>query len=297
MEPDTPPARRRRVFGLLSAGWWAGIGGIAAVIALVPVVINKWDGSPTDGSSTSDPSSVAIDGYCNAQGTGNSANCTFVPSPQSMAEVKFRRDSNTIVTFFAGTPDELPTPPDYQHAFGHCQDWDTWLRTTPGMYLVDAGVDVQLQTGEPDLITVTAVRVEIFKRTPVDPGTGTVIQCAYGGGSNSYYTVDVDTVHQTTTVTEGELVGGRPQQMPPASISLDQKGFRTVRIGLSSLEGHLYEGRIVVSVIVNGASKDLAVGSPEVPLRWIQRDSRFGGTYYDWDMQIRTWVKDFKPGS
>ena len=44
------------------------------------------------------------------------------------------------------------------------------------------------------------------------------------------------------------------------SITLADKGFETVRIGLSSMEGQLYEGRIVVTVIVNGAEKKLGVG-------------------------------------
>jgi hypothetical protein len=289
----------RRITGVLSASWWVGLAGIAAILALVPIAVASWGGSDPQQTSPS-PGSNVIAGDCNAQGTNNTVACNILPTPPSMAAVKYGLSGDNFHMFFAGQPGELPTPPDFELATGHCKDWGDWLQATPGMYMVGPSVDVQLQAGEPDLVTVTNVEVEIFKRTPIASNAGTVIQCSYGGGSNSYYLVNVDTVARSTTLVEDALSGAEPIPMPPASITLAEKGFETVRIGLSSMEGQLYEGRIVVTVIVNGAEKKLGVGSPQAPLKWIQSDSRFaigspGYTYHDWSMVERRWVKDLSP--
>jgi hypothetical protein len=282
---------------------WQGVGAVVAIIALVIAIpaacsagAGTGGGRPASEVSSAASSPGGISGNCNAQGSNNTVTCANIaPSPASYAEIKPKLGYGQIFAYFDGTPDRLPTPPDYQSPSGHCTDWDSWLRTTPDMYLVDPDINVELQAGEQDLVVLTSITAEIFDRKAPAAGTGVPIQCMYGGGSNSYYEVSVDTVTRKTTVVENPVDGGRPKPMPPASISLTSKGYTDVAVGIRSLVGHLYTGMIVIAAKLNGKDQTYHIGSTERPLRWFATDADLTASHYDWDVTKHAWVKGFNP--
>ena len=78
----------RRFTGVLSAPWWAGLAGVAAILALVPIAVASCGGSDPQQTSPSTGSHV-IAGDCNAQGTNNTVACNILPTPPAMADVKY----------------------------------------------------------------------------------------------------------------------------------------------------------------------------------------------------------------
>lgn len=252
--------------------------------------------------SISAGSAPAIVGNCNGQGVNIVVTCNL-PAPKS--RVKVTAESAPILGFwFDGTPAELPTPPGYDRASAHCTDWDKWLRDTPRIYFENPAIDFALETGEPDQIVIRKIEMAIYKRTARTVGSGTWVQCNWGGGSNTFYLADVDTATRKTTVQEFAEFGPDPDardrtyELPPGTISLSGMGESTVRIGVSSLAAYKYEGAMVVTASVNGEETIYTIGSRDKPFRWISpAGSEAGptGPHHGWDAERRRWVEDFQP--
>jgi hypothetical protein len=201
-----------------------------------------------------------------------------------------------------GTADQLPTPPGYQLPSGHCGEWDQWIRTTPTIYFDNPATDLRLQAGQSDIVLISKIEVQIYRRTARTIGSGTWIKCNWGGGSDVFYNVKVDTVKRTTTVQEQNLDSADEQtfEMPPRSIGLSDKGHQEARIFVQSQPGYRYEGALVISATVNGKDVTYTVGSRDKPVRWItdgsaEVDGAPGTTYYGWDQRQRRWIREFQP--
>lgn len=244
----------------------------------------------------------SINGSCNAQGVNIVITCNL-PEPKSRVKVTAAA-APIIGVWFDGTPDQLPTPPDYTMASAHCTEWDRWFRDTPQVYFDNPVIDFALETGVPDQIVIRKIEMEIYRRTLRTVGSGTWIQCNWGGGSNNFYVVDVDTAERSTTVQEFAEFGPDPDAedrtypMPPGTISLSGIGETTVRIGVNSLAQYKYEGAMVVTASVNGEETVYTIGSRDKPVRWIssaEGDGELTSSHYGWDVNRRRWVKDFQP--
>jgi hypothetical protein len=254
-------------------------------------------GSPTQGSIT---------GNCNGQGINIVITCNL-PAPPSRAKILVG-SASFYGFWFDSLPDQLPTPPPYEMSGAHCTEWDKWIRETDGAYFTNPQTDLALETGVPDQIVIRKIEVDIYQRTPRAIGSGTWIQCNWGGGDNTFYEVEVNTATRAVTVREfGEFNADagpddphedREYPMPPASISLKGMGNSSVRIGIQSLAGYKYEGALVVTASINGKEVKYTVGSKDKPLKWITPGADEGGDShpsYGWDQAQKRWVKDFYP--
>ncbi|GAA0905036.1 hypothetical protein Vau01_066300 [Virgisporangium aurantiacum] len=221
----------------------------------------------------------------------------MTPLPQSRGRVSLAIH-NVVTAFFSGTPDQLPTPPNYplDAAQGHCDDWSEWLTGTDGIYLFDPSVGLTLEAGSDDLVVIKRVDVEVFRR--VSAGSGTIIKCLYGGGSNLGYSITVDTLKTETRFEAFD--SDETGRMPPASISLGNAGSESADIGISSPPGNLYEGSIKVSVIINNKPDVITIGTAQRPFRWhsgLVSGADPDGPKYDWHPLQERWVRDFDPFS
>lgn len=257
-------------------------------------------GVPTaEGSPGASPGSIA--GNCNAQGVNISITC-ITTVPLSIAKISAVGAPN-FGFWFDGTPGELPIPPGFLGPGAQCRDWDNWIRDTPRFYFEDPATDLGMEAGEPDLVVIKSVDVEIFSRDRRQSGGGTWVQCAWGGGGEILYSVTVDTLAQKTTVWQDpEAEGGdgemREFQMPPGSITLASKGYANARISIKSPSGYRYSGAVTVRASINGDPVTYRIGDKERPLRWtttVDNESSVGSASYGWDASARRWVKGYKP--
>lgn len=243
-----------------------------------------------------------ITGNCNAQGVNISVTCTM-PAPASLARITV--EGAPIDRFwFDGPPDRLPTPPGFQSPGAQCQDWDPWIKETPTFYYSQPETDFSIEAGEPDLIVVNSIDVLIYERTQRPAGSGTWVQCAWGGGALTFYNVTVDTVKRETRVWEDVVAGGDTEDPKPAyvlrpgSITLSEKGFANVRIGIESQPGYKYSGSLVIKASVNGKAVTYTIGSKDKPLRWTTPapgESPDTVTEHGWDDTRRRWVRGYNP--
>ena len=257
----------------------------------------------TDKQSTAPSNSTVVQNQeitgndnCIGQGTGNTIVCP--PKARSFGNVTL--ESHKIITaFFAGPPDQLPVPPAYpvEATQGHCDEWREWLASDSRIYMTSPIFEIGMTAGHDDLVVVKDVRVEIFKRTPATPGT--TIKCLYGGGSNAGVNVYVDTAAQRTTFQPFE--SDEVTEMPPGSLTLGQgdAGFSNAAVMVKSMDGFLYEGRLVVEAIVNNKPETIRWGSQQQPFRWLSDESgQFTAEYgkeWDWNPVTARWVQGLDP--
>jgi len=293
----TPPGRVRLFLG---HHWWQGIAAIAGVAAIfVPLIVSGEDEKPASGASPSQrpAPSVAIQGDCNAQGHGNHVNCVFPPAAKSLGRV-FLDWSGSVSFLFAGGVGELPVPPDYpaSQATGHCEEWGDWLSRQPKVYTILPSVTMGLLSGEPDLVVVRKIEAQVFERRQITGKQPVVdIRCQYGAdGADLGHNVTVDTRNNSTELID--LESGDVAPLPPASLSLSGRGYKTVKIDIVSRQGFLYKGMIAITAIINGKEQQISLGSPGRPFKWLGGDQdhldplAIRAPGYDWSTRSRRWV-------
>jgi hypothetical protein len=158
------------------------------------------------------------------------------------------------------------------------------------MYNISPYVDLEMLSGDADLVVIKSAEVAIFKRTPSVGGT--VLTCRHFGGDTPTYLIKVDTVAGRTTLStfNGPDQADGPDTMPPASIQLTERGYRHARLTIASKENYLYEGALTVRAVINGVQKTYQIGSTEQPLRWIRTiwDEKTPAPL-DWNTTTRQW--------
>jgi len=247
-------------------------------------------GTPSAGSDGGQASTIQTNsGGCNVQGSGNVVTCA--PGlAQSYGQVSLTYYIDTF--YYTGNAQDLPTPPDYpaEKALDHCEEWQPWIAGNPAMYTIAPYLDLEMLSGDADLVVIKSAAATIFKRTP--SAGGTALTCRHYGGDTPSYTIKVDTVAGRTTLStfDGPDQVDGPDPMPPASIQLTERGYRHARLTISSKENYLYEGALTVRAVINGVEKTYQIGSTEQPLRWVRvlwGDS--SPAPLDWNTTKRQW--------
>ncbi|PWK28029.1 hypothetical protein [Actinoplanes xinjiangensis] len=287
---DVPrPGGRERGWLLLGRPWWQGVGAIAGGVGVVVTILVAYIDSRKDPDP---PPANNINGNCNVQGDGQ-ASCYNVlpPSPVSRAGLKAslsRVHSSRLL--FAGTPDQLPTPPPYtrENAGSHCVAWKDFIDNDPRFYREKISLTVDLSAGEQEQVVIREIRAEIFDRKRISAAV-MPIQCQYGGGSPGGYFITVDTVRSRVTVAPADDLGNEAE-MPPATVSLTEAGYTSSRVSVVSAPGYLYSGKVVIDATINGQERTLEYGDATRPLRWSDDSNLFDSGAYDWDLKGGQWL-------
>ncbi len=259
-------------------------------------------GTPPRPSPPSPPASASVTGDCNAQGSNNNVHCiTQLPTEfESLAGISldWMGDGGSATVLFAGPPEELPDPPSYENPWNHCDEWEEWFGELPEIYRFNSDTLVSVISGQPDVVAIRDVHVEVFSRTE-RPDESTVIQCAYGAGGDHGNIISVDLSTGDTTLEM--LDSGDVSPMPPASLSLSGMDYESALVAIDSTNGYLYEGMITIEAVVNGEDHTFQHGSEAQPLRWVGggldsiAQNEYGGVRYDWAPDDDAWVDDFAP--
>jgi hypothetical protein len=298
--PIVAPKKKRlkSIANLLGRRWWQGVAALLAVIGLAftAVQITKDASSGTDSSSVTDSE---ISGDCNAQGHGNTVDCSSLPDQIGRVEIS---PNNQVGMFlFEGLPNQLPTPPDYtkDNNFMHCHVWERWLMETQNIYSLMPGGLVSAVGGAADQVSIIDYKVIPYSRRPLGKGPFTSIRCDHGGDANFGYYLYYDTMKREAHLRSflpSDESEGPPMPMPPASVNLTGPEHAGIYLEITSSPNYLYEGRLVVTVIINGERKDIAVGSPDQPYRWLSNGSDYDPSHeWDWDPRRHKWIKDYQP--
>lgn len=248
------------------------------------------------------PPEGSIMGDCNAQGSGNNVHCiTVMPRNfESLAGISMDwfGDAGSAQVLFNGGIDELPTPPAYENAWNHCDEWEEWFQEQSNIYRFNTDIHMALNSGEPDVVAIKNVSVDVFSR--IDrPVETTIISCSYGAGGDhgNIITVDVGTGETNLHMMES----GDVSPMPPASLSLQGQGFESALVKTVSTNGYLYEGQIVIDAVINGEQHIFQQGTKEQPVRWVGGgfDAFFeileSSSGVDWHPVNEEWDEEFHP--
>lgn len=286
----------------LSRHWWQGVAGIAALIALAIAILQFTTAAPgrSDGPSPT-PVASGISGNCNAQGSGNTVNCLQTyPSRIGNAELSGFLSN---IFLFDGSPSDLPTPPSFgkSEANWHCPAWETWLTHSPEVYTVDPSALLSTVSGEGEQVAFIDYKVQLVDRKPLKSESKiTYLQCNYGGGGDVGYIAEWNTLQMKATLHDVRTDDGSAAPMPPASLNLNGPQHESVLLNITSQSKYLYSGIMVATVVINGERQDLAIGSPENPLRWVGGKDAWPDSstpMWDWDPVHRSWVKNSAPFS
>lgn len=223
--------------------------------------------------------------------------CAFTDQPESIGAVNFAIDSRYGTWLFAGPPSELPTPPDYpsSEAYYHCDDWEEWLRETPGIYALAPGGLLSLVSGATDQIAVTNVQAQVFTRDPIPVEDFTLIQCNYQADADVGLTITTDTRTRATTLRDNyDLSSGEGSPMPPATAELNGIDSQVAAVVVNS-DSYLYHGTIAADYAINGEQGSVALGNAESPYRWVGGDTSElvnATEAWDWDPIEGAWSSD-----
>ncbi|MDG4789081.1 hypothetical protein O7626_24645 [Micromonospora sp. WMMD1102] len=304
--------------------WWQAAGAIVSVVGVVIAVVALPDGdaaskedmvrTPTSSPLPTSPAPMAdllasptpsvtpapLPGIVcqNGPGNNNTNNCGLLP-PQSIGKISYEF-GYTLFAWFDGSRERVPTPRRGEIRTSDCDDWDDWLTHTPRLYVVDPVIDFGLEGNYADNVVISKVEAKIFERSRLPASAGTLVKCLFGGGSNEFYNVSVDTLTRKTTVEEleaGSSTGRRPYSMPPGSISLSDGGHSGVRILVESPMGFMYEGSVIVTASINGKSQNYEIGSREEPFRWATppQAEEMEPDFVAWNGTKKSWVKNYYP--
>jgi hypothetical protein len=251
--------------------------------------------APTSATPNSPPGSVTC---INGDGSNNTNNCGLLP-PQSIGRISYDFGF-ALFAWFDGPVRDLPPPKAGQVRGSDCDEWGTWLTHTPRLHIVDPVIDFGMEGNFADNVSISKVEARIYQRRKVDATDGTLVKCLFGGGSNAFYNVSVNTERRETTVTEMDLgspTDREPYLMPPASISLSRGGHVGVRITLDSPSNYMYEGSITVTASINGKAKVFHIGAPDQPFRWATpaKADDVDADYVAWDGNNKDWARNFYP--
>ena len=254
--------------------------------------------NPTDSPSGNDPTKK-IEGDCNAHGSGNSVNCVR-ELPDRIGNVELYR--NPAVTYiFDGPVTRLPRPPAYSkdEAYFHCGKWSNLLTRHPDFYTSEPAGGISAVSGQADQVAIVGYEVLIYSRKEIKGRKLTQIRCGYGGGTNNLWEIEYDTRSRKAVLKKFSSGASRGQPVPPASINVTGANYTGVILSIKSSSKYLYSGRVVVTAVINGKRKELAIGSRKYPHKWV--GGAFGNPifestpYWDWDPSKRRWVKNFEP--
>ncbi|MET7970528.1 hypothetical protein [Micromonospora sp. NPDC005305] len=224
--------------------------------------------------------------------------------PQSLGKISYEFGP-VLWALFYGAPGALPKPEGEGSNDSECSHWSSWLSRTADLYVVDPVIDFALEGNDADVVVISKVEAKILSRVPARNENRTFVKCLYGGGSNEFYNVTLNTVTGKAMVREESLGAAedpRPYPLPPAAISLSEGGHTGVRIELDSLGGYFYEGILQATTSINGEEKVISIGSQDAPFRWVTPDNQRFDTipsfnYVGWDPQARRWVDNYSPWS
>ena len=234
----------------------------------------------------------------NGDGDNNTNNCGLLP-PQSIGRISYEF-GYTLWAWLDGPRSKLPTPGGKNVRTSDCDEWGQWLTHTPRIHIVEPVIDFGLEGNVADNLVISKVESDIYKRTKIPSTRGTLVKCLFGGGSDEFYNISVNTASRVTVVTEMDLgspTDKKPYRMPPASISLSDGGHAGIRITLDSLDDYLYEGSITVTGSINGVPKVFKIGSPGQPFRWAtpSEADEIDPEYVAWDGTNKKWSRNFYP--
>lgn len=309
-----PPAAKARRY--LRDPVWQSAGVVVAIIGVLlslpiacseksnrePVVaVPKSSASPSPASATPSPTNTEPAGVTCIQGDGdnNTNNCgnKNVLPPEPTGQIKPTFDF-VMWAWLDGKNGSPPKPTGGEIQSSECDDWGSWLADTPGVHVVDPRIQLGIEGNSTSNLVVSNIYVDLFRRTKIQEGSGTLIKCMFGGGSHSSYEVTIDTVHRKTLVAEldtGTVL--EKYEMPPGSIVLSGGGYAGVRIRLSSLPDYMYEGAITIVGSINGKPAEFKIGSRESPLRWATptRVEDEEPEFIGWNGDAQKWSRKYYP--
>jgi hypothetical protein len=240
-----------------------------------------------------------ISGDCNAKGSGNTVNCNR-PLPDKIGNVEVSGFLGKVF-LFDGPPSSLPRPPAYprSEAIDHCDIWEKWLLERKDVYTLVPGGEVHAVSGKDEQVAIVGYEVELYDRKPIRKKKVTYLACHYGGGDTWAYQLNWDTRTSKATLTDLVQDDAKSVSMPPASVNLVGPSYNGVLLTVTSNAGYLYSGRILVTAVINGERKQLAIGSRDNPHRWVGGDNPYDNykATWDWNPVKKAWEKDFDPFS
>ncbi|RNL86105.1 hypothetical protein [Halostreptopolyspora alba] len=248
-------------------------------------------GAPATGPHTAEGGGDVQDN-CDVEGDDNSVECNFDNSPDyaEVAGVDLYFDYASFL--FAGSPEELPHPPDYPNGEqrGHCDDWRDWVVRQEGVYILWPQVVVEMRAGETEMLTVSEIEVNIVDHGDAPPEV-TRVECQGGAGENFGHQLTYDT--RTRDANLVDEATGDMKPMPPASFTLAGDA-QNAGIRLVSEPGVLYSGVMNISTNINGEDSPASFGSAESPIRWVGMDGdppHMDAPSYVWDISEQKWTQ------
>jgi hypothetical protein len=313
--------------------WWQAAGAILAALALGLTLLGIPDGGAQGNDETSAPSPASGNpnvksppgesapsppnspspsttvppagdtvNCSNGDGNGNTNNCNILPPPP-IGDVSYKMRHSSWA-WFDGPASKLPPPRKGETRLSICAQWNNWLTDTKKLHVVDPLFDVNLIGNRSDRVQITDIQAEVYRRTRLDAGNGTLVKCEFMGGDVSYYFATVNTATGRTTFQKSE--DGQPSgdhrvyEMPPSIIALKEGGYTSAQVALKSLDGWLYEGSIAFTASINGKESTFKIGTVDRPFRWATPQTRDEALdqeapFVAWNGEAARWVKDYSP--
>lgn len=292
-----PGSDLRRFLGL---PFWQGVGALAAILAIIVSIVIAF--LAQQGDSVETRTQVNRDGGCAVQGDGNIVQCAPTAQPKSMGSVKFTWAQGAAGFLFKGAAEDLPKPPPYpaEEINGHCDEWERWRRAEPRVYEVMNQAELSMIGTRIDSVAIREVRTQVFRKIPLSKPY-VFVTCTRGAGLDAGFYIENTLKDNTTTYQDASGEARHP--MPPASAHLGKSGFTSGLVLINSSTDYLYDGKVIIKVVINGVEREYQYGTDAQPLRWVGGGlDRYGKAEtalqtYDWDLGQKTWAKSVSTDS
>ncbi|MEV0318389.1 hypothetical protein ACIBKX_09300 [Streptomyces sp. NPDC050658] len=173
--------------------------------------------------------------------------------------------------------------------------WDDWISSQSNLYALNPGFFINLTGGAEEVVSVTAVRIQVISRQPLK-GTADPVRCWYGAGSGSTaYEIEANTLEGKVHVQKhkADTDYERLPDMPPGSVDLVGQGAAHAKVSSKSKPDHLYSGVIIVEWKKNGKNHKTVIGSKKAPFQWINHERFTDDDTFGWDGG--RWQKGYNP--
>jgi hypothetical protein len=234
---------------------------------------------------------------CTPSRPGIAITCMTPPALKSIDNLSLKWEG-AVSYLFAGRLSSLPRPPQFAayEANGHCDEWANWFSQQKRIYTMLPSFMMDVSSSSGETVIVKRIESQIYRYAELGEERS-LITCQYGAGTNPGHLVTVDTATRVTTWLD--LSTEKTTTIPPTTLQMKGEGeFAGVMVQIESKWGRLYEGTILVTMEVNGQERQLRLGTPKNPFRWLggtrapnEPDLTAGDPAYDWSPSKKQWVK------
>jgi hypothetical protein len=188
--PGPPQPRRSSGSGWHSAGWWAGAGGLATVLAALVAIAAWWfPRSPNEPAAPASPTASAPIATSGITSTTASTSSTQEPPPLAVSLLEHGGSCGFAQVFYLPQDvDEVSAqmpqpPPDFEYSDVNYEAYldtlDAWVRKVGGWPATNA-IRISVEGGSGRATILTGLRVNLVRRNELP--SKTVITFAECGG-------------------------------------------------------------------------------------------------------------------